>query len=78
MLKRLKCETNNNRPKTKNRKNYKKIQRKNLLTKITLDKINNLIDTNATNEEIYQWLEEYDNILFGIEYHLNIIEEKSN
>lgn len=59
-------------------KNFKKLQRKYLLTKIALIKLNDLIDTNASDEKIYLWLKKHDNIIFGIKYNLNIIEHKNN
>ena len=54
--------------------NYKELKKKTILIKPMLININNLIDDNATNEEIYQYLKKHDNIVFNIEYHLQIIE----
>ena len=59
-------------------KHYKELQRKYLLSKPTLKTIIDLINTNASNEKIYQWLEEHDNIIFAIEYNLTLIEQKNN
>jgi hypothetical protein len=59
-------------------KNYKKLQRKYLLTKVALIKLNDLIDANDSDEKIYLWLKKHDNIISGIEYNLNIIEYKNN
>jgi len=59
-------------------KNYKRILRKNLLTKPILGMINQLIDNKASNEEIYQWLKKYDRTIFIIKENLKIIEQKNN
>jgi len=59
-------------------KNYKKLQRKYFLTKYMLTMLNDLINGNTSDKEIYQWLEKHNNIIFGIEYNLNIIEQKNN
>lgn len=59
-------------------KNYKKIQRKNILIKPILEMINNLINTKASNEEIYQWLEKYDITLFVLKENLKVIEQNNN
>ena len=59
-------------------KNYKRIQRKNLLTKPISGMINQLIDNKASNEEIYQWLEKYDRTIFIIEENIKQIEKKNN
>jgi len=45
-------------------KNYKKLQRKYVLTKVALKILNDLIDTNASDEKIYQWLDKHENIIF--------------
>lgn len=58
--------------------NYEAIQKKYLLSKILLEKINTLIDTDASNAEIKNWLENNDNLIFGLEYNLNQIEKKSD
>ncbi|PHQ92797.1 MAG: hypothetical protein COB42_00210 [Sulfurimonas sp.] len=55
-------------------KNYKKLQRKYVLTKVALKILNDLIDTNASDEKIYQWLDKHENIIFSIEYNLKLIE----
>ena len=59
-------------------KNYKRILKKNLLTKPILGMINQLIDNNASNEEIYQWLKKYDRTIFIIKENLKLIEQKNN
>ena len=53
---------------------YKKLQRKYVLTKVALKYLNDLIDTNASDEKIYQWLDKHENIIFSIEYNLKLIE----
>ena len=58
--------------------NSEAIQKKYLLSKILLEKINTLINTNASNTEIKNWLEKNDNLIFGLEYNLNQIEKKSD
>ncbi len=58
--------------------NSEAIQKKYLLSKILLEKINTLIDTDASNTEIKNWLENNDNLIFGLEYNLNQIEKKSD
>ena len=55
--------------------NYKKIQSKFSLSKLALKMIDKLIDTNATNEEIHQWLTKHENIIYVLEYNLEIIEQ---
>lgn len=55
-------------------KNNKKILKKCLLTKPILEMINQLIDHKASNEEIQEWLEKYDDTLYTIKHHLNLIE----
>ncbi len=55
--------------------NYRRIQSKFSLSKLALKMIDKLIDTNATNEEIYQWLTKHGNIIYVLEYNLEIIEQ---
>ena len=55
--------------------NYKKLESKFSLSKLALKMIDKLIDTNATNEEIYQWLTKHENIIYVLEYNLEIIEQ---
>lgn len=57
-------------------KNHKQIHRKCLLTKPIFEMINQLIDNKASNEEITQWLNKYENPIFIIKEHLKIIEQK--
>jgi len=59
-------------------KNYETIQEKYLFTKILLEKINILLDTNASNKEIHKWLEKNDNVIFVLEYYLKQIEKKND
>ena len=58
-------------------KNSKKILKKCLLTKPILEMINQLIDNKASYQEILQWLEKYDDTLYTIKQHLNLIEEQN-
>ena len=58
--------------------NYKRIQSKFSLSKLALKMINNLLDTNATNKEIHQWLTKHENIIYVLEYNLEIIEQNHN
>ena len=58
-------------------KNNKKILKKCLLTKPILEMINQLIDNKASKEEIQEWLEKYDDTLYTIKHHLNLIEEQN-
>jgi len=57
-------------------KNYKRLQRRCLLTKPILGMINQLLDNNETDQEISKWLVEYSNTLNTIKEHLKIIEQK--
>lgn len=54
--------------------NYKKLQKKYVLTKVALKNLNDLIDTNASDEKICQWLDKHENIILSIEYNLKLIE----
>ena len=54
--------------------NYEQLQNKTMLTKLMLININKLIDDNAKNAEICQYFTQHDNIVFNIEYYLEIIE----
>ena len=58
--------------------NIDELQKKCLLTKPLLKMINSLLEDNTSDREIYQWLEEHDNIIFAIEYNLKLIEQKNN
>jgi len=58
-------------------KNSKKILKMCLLTKPILEMINQLIDNKASNEEIQEWLKKYDDTLYTIKQHLNLIEEQN-
>ena len=54
-------------------KNYKKLQRKYPPTKIVLEEIDKLISQNSSDKIIDKWLEDHDNIIFSLKYHLNLI-----
>lgn len=55
-------------------KNYKKLHRKYPPTKVVLEEIDKLISQNSSDKIIDKWLEDHDNIIFSLEYHLNLIE----
>jgi len=59
-------------------KNYETIQEKYLFTQILLEKINILLNKNASNKEIHKWLEKNDNVIFVLEYYLKQIEKKND
>jgi Cys-tRNA synthase (O-phospho-L-seryl-tRNA:Cys-tRNA synthase) len=58
-------------------KNYKKLKRRYILVKPILEMINNLIDTKASNQVVYRWLEEYEMSIYCINHHLDLIEQKN-
>lgn len=59
-------------------KNYKKLQRKCLLTKPILEMINLLLTNNSPHEKICQWFEKYESTIYIIRHNLILIEQKKN
>ena len=56
-------------------KNYNKLQNIYPPTKVVLEKINELISLNASNQKVTKWLKVHDNIIFSLEYHLKNLEK---
>ena len=63
--------------KQKIEKNHKKLQRIYPLTNIFLKNIDKLIESNPSISNVEKWFEKHDNMLFCLETHIEVLENKS-